>query len=225
MNLALLNRGYGPNSGIISPDKTQFIVNIPKNASSYILSWAQAHNWFTAVLSDDNWLEINELIVVLRDPLQRWVSGLAQYLKTYILCPVGPNGPVFPGMHYSKDDYGMSADDFIAGYNQNTERLIFDNVYRFDDHVWPQIDFVQHLRPDLPRKYFLINPEFNVKFGNYLGLTPMSGLDKNNGNDNEDTKKLNSFIKQRLNIRPELVDRVKRAYAIDYEFIEKCKIT
>lgn len=219
MNPALVGRGYGANSGMLSPDKKKFIVNIPKNASSYILDWTRAHSWLTATL-DDNWSEVDELIVVLRDPLNRWISGMSQYLKSYILCPIGPNGPVFPGMFQGADDYAMSADDFIAEYNQTTERLIFDNVYRFDDHVWPQVDFVQHLRPNLPRKYFLIDKEFDVNFGGYLNLTFMPNLDRNNGSDNMDTKKLNEFLRHRLNTRPELVDRVKRAYSADYEFIK-----
>ena len=48
----------------------------------------------------------------------------------------------------------------------------------------------------------------------------MPNLDRNNGSDNMDTKKLNEFLRHRLNTRPELVDRVKRAYSADYEFIK-----
>lgn len=219
MNPALVGRGYGANSGMLSPNRTQFIANIPKNASSYILNWTRAHNWITATL-DDNWPEVEEIIVVLRDPLNRWVSGMSQYLKSYILCPVGPNGPVFPGMTQGAEDYAMNADDFITAYNQTTERLIFDNVYRFDDHVWPQTDFVQHLRPHLPRSYFMIDKEFDAKFSSYLNLTAIDNLDRNDGSDNIDTKKLNDFLRHRLNTRPELVDRIKRAYSADYEFIK-----
>jgi hypothetical protein len=219
MNPALVGRGYGENSGMLSPDRKKFIVNIPKNASSYILDWTRAHAWITATL-DNNWPDVEEIIVVLRDPLNRWISGMSQYLKSYILCPVGPNGPVFPGMTEGTEDYAMSADNFITAYNQTTERLIFDNVYRFDDHVWPQKDFVQNLRPHVPRTYFMIDKEFDAKFGSYLNLTQLPNLDRNDGSDNLDTKKLNEFLRHRLNTRPELVDRVKRAYSADYEFIK-----
>ena len=113
MNLALVGRGYGENSGMLSPDRKKFIVNIPKNASSYILDWTRAHAWITATL-DNNWPDVEEIIVVLRDPLNRWISGMSQYLKSYILCPVGPNGPVFTGMTEGAEDYAMSADNFIT---------------------------------------------------------------------------------------------------------------
>jgi hypothetical protein len=164
---------------------------------------------------------LNEIVVILRDPLARWVSGMSQYLKTYILCPIGPNGPVFPGMLAGADDYGMTADDFISLYNQSTERLIFDNIFRFDDHVWPQHDFYEHIRPQLPRHYFMLDNNFDTEFAARLGLQPMPNLDRNDGNANTDTKKLHEFLQHRLNTRPELRERVQRAYARDYDIIKQ----
>jgi hypothetical protein len=221
VNLALSNRGFGDCSGVVSPDNKKFIVNIPKNASSYVLDWTHRSGWKTAVVTEDTWPDLNEIIVVLRDPLSRWVSGMSQYLKTYILCPIGPNGPVFPGMMEGADDYGMTADDFIALYNQSTERLIFDNIFRFDDHVWPQHDFHEHIRPKLPRQYFMLDKNFDENFAEYLGLELMADLDRNDGNDNPDTKKLHEFLQHRLNTRSELRERVQRAYARDYEIIKQ----
>jgi hypothetical protein len=206
---------------MVSPDNTKFIVNIPKNASSYILNWTVRHKWKTAVVTDNSWPDLNEIVVVLRDPLSRWISGMSQYLKTYILCPVGPNGPVFPGMQSGAEDYSMAADDFIGLYNQSTERLIFDNVFRFDDHVWPQHDFFEHIRPNLPRRYFLLDKNFDANFSSSLALDTMTNLDRNDGNDNPDTKKLHEFLQHRLNTRPELAQRVRKAYAEDYEIIDQ----
>ena len=221
MNLALSNRGFGECSGMISPDNTKFIVNIPKNASSYVLDWTTRFNWKTAVVTNDTWPDLKEIVVILRDPLSRWVSGMSQYLKTYVLCPVGPNGPVFPGMIEGAEDYSMTADDFTSLYNQTTERLIFDNVFRFDDHVWPQHDFHEHIRPNLPRRYFMLDKNFDANFASSLELSTVTNLDRNDGNDNPDTKKLHEFLRYRLNIRPELGERVQKAYARDYEIIKQ----
>jgi len=146
---------------------------------------------------------------------------MSQYLKTYILCPIGPNGPVFPGMIAGDEDYSMTADDLIALYNQSTERLIFDNVFRFDDHVWPQHDFYEHIRPNLPRRYFMLDQTFDNKFASALGLGIIENLDRNDGNANTDTKKLHEFLQYRLNTRPELRERVQRAYARDYDIIKQ----
>jgi len=221
VNLALSNRGFGECSGMISPDNKQFIVNIPKNASSYVSNWTERSRWKNAVVTDDTWLDLDEIVVVLREPLSRWVSGMSQYLKTYILCPIGPNGPVFPGMRSGAEDYAMTADDFIAVYNQSTERLIFDNVFRFDDHVWPQHDFYEHIRPNLPRRYFLLDKNFDANFASGLALEFIDNLDRNDGSADINTKKLQEFLQHRLNTRPELRERVQRAYARDYEIIKQ----
>jgi len=206
---------------MISPDNKQFIVNIPKNASSYVSNWTERSRWKNAVVTDDTWLDLDEIVVVLREPLSRWVSGMSQYLKTYILCPIGPNGPVFPGMRSGAEDYAMTADDFIAVYNQSTERLIFDNVFRFDDHVWPQHDFYEHIRPNLPRRYFLLDKNFDANFASGLALEFIDNLDRNDGSADINTKKLQEFLQHRLNTRPELRERVQRAYARDYEIIKQ----
>jgi hypothetical protein len=215
----LADRGFGYGSGIISPDHNRFIINIPKNASSYVLDWTGKFGWNTALA--DHYSDLTEIIVVLRDPLQRWISGMAQYLKTYVLCPVGPNGPVFPGMLTSKEDYSMSADNFIDLYNDLTERLIFDVVFKFDDHVWPQHDFFKDIHPSIPRTYFLLDKDFNEKFADHLGIGFVDGLDTNSVDSNPDQKKLNEFLKLRLNTRPELQERVQRAYAQDYKIIQQ----
>jgi len=52
-------------------------VNIPKNASSYTKGCLMGsdHTWVSCHLPDD----VREFLVVLRDPIDRWVSGMAQY--------------------------------------------------------------------------------------------------------------------------------------------------
>ena len=65
---------------MISPNLNHAWVNIPKNCSSFIQK----------VLDDNGWIMVKhdlvdsilssssiEKIVVLRDPLQRWISGFA----------------------------------------------------------------------------------------------------------------------------------------------------
>ena len=85
----LADRGFGYGSGILSPDRSRFVVNIPKNASSYVLDWTVNFGWSTALA--EHCSNLSEIIVILRDPMDRWISGMSQYVKTYILCPIGPN--------------------------------------------------------------------------------------------------------------------------------------
>jgi len=218
----LVDRGFGYGSGTLSPELSQFIVNIPKNASSYMLDWARRHQWMTTV-ADDHSDTITEMIVILRDPLDRWVSGIVQYLNTYILSVQGPNGPVFPDEPYSPHNWPMDAVQWIDGYNQTTERLIFDVVNRFDDHVWPQHEFFEDLLPAVKRKYFLLDRNFDATIADYLGFAPYSDLDSNSASSNANMRLLQKFFVDRLQQRPDLAQRVIKAYAKDYELIARTK--
>ena len=218
----LVDRGFGYGSGTLSPELSQFIVNIPKNASSYMLDWARRHQWMTTV-ADDHSDTITEMIVILRDPLDRWVSGIVQYLNTYILSVQGPNGPVFPDEPYSPHNWPMDAVQWIDAYNQTTERLIFDVVNRFDDHVWPQHEFFEDLLPAVKRKYFLLDRNFDTAIADYLGFAPYSDLDSNSASNNANMQLLQKFFVDRLQQRPDLAQRVIKAYAKDYELIARTK--
>lgn len=215
----LRQKGYGYGSGILSPNASKFIVNIPKNASSYILDWAQHYSWNTTEIQNSPDVQrVTEIIVVLRDPLRRWISGMGQYITSYVLNVTGAySWNTGPGPF----DQQINGDEFVAGYNQIVERLLFDNLERHDDHVWPQHEFFKDLLPDVPRKYFYLDKDFDKKFAEYLNFDAIVGLDRNSGNTNPDTEKIQQFIEHRLNIRPEMRERVINAYTRDYQLIEE----
>lgn len=223
MNPALKDRRYGEFSGLLSPGKTKFIINIPKNASSYIHDWAHEYGWLTTSLVNDDWNAVKQLTVVLRDPVERWISGMAQYLKTYVLCPVGDNGPIYSNSPWANnvENIALSAQEFIDFYNISTERLIFDNVYRFDDHVWPQYAFFQNLRPYIERKYFMLDENFDKKFAPYIGGPPAPNANLNKGSEDFNTRTLQIFLKNLLDNSPNLLNRVKDAYKEDYALINQ----
>ena len=154
--------------------------------------------------------------MILRDPIERWISGIAQYINSYILSVHGPNGPIFPGELCTKYDYGMDARTFIDQYTDVTERLFFDVISRFDDHVWPQHEIIKDILPEVPHKYFMLDHEFDQKIQQYLGWTPATGLDRNQGSANDDNALLQNFFRERLTQRPELQERLRRHYSDDY---------
>ena len=220
INQLLARRGYEYGSGMLGPNHFQFVVNIPKNASSFVHSWTSAFGW--RANSINQYIHnIGEVIVILRDPVDRWISGISQYLNTYILSVVGPNGPIFPNDPITKFDYVMTAEDFINAYNQNTERLLFDVIFQFDDHVWPQVDFFKDLYPEKRRTYFYLDDKFESKLASYLNINTINELDqdRNSSLSNKNMKTLHDFFTERLILRPELKKRIIDAYCRDYELI------
>jgi len=214
---ALVRRGFGYGSGMIDPGRQRFLLNIPKNASSYMLDWSNRHGWNSALIS--NHPDIDELIIILRDPVQRWVSGLAQYIRSYILSVHGPNGPIFPGELITKHDYVMTGESFCSLYNDLTERLLFDVIDAFDDHVWPQHQLIPEVSSNVKKTFFFMDHTFDQSIGSYLGFTPVTDLDRNRGSVNQDTAQVQEFLQQRLLVRPELAARIKKHYRKDYDLI------
>ena len=216
---ALALRGFGHGSGVVSPDGCVFIVNIPKNASSYVFDWAGRHGWRAAQAQDLG--NVREMFVLLRDPIERWISGMAQYVNTYILSVHGPNGPVFSDEFITEHDYVMDAQQFINQYTDVTERLVIDNAARFDDHVWPQTEIIHDVLPGISRRYLRVDHDLDAKLGPLLGWQPWAGLDRNSGKDNTNMKSLQDFFRHRLAVRPELMTRVQRHYEKDIELISQ----
>ena len=208
---------HGFGSGMLSVDCSQFALSIPKNASSFMVDWTGRHGWTSAIVGDDcDWHRVQQVIVLLRDPLSRWVSGITQYLSGHVLnvsnaytSDLGP-GP---------EDQQMSADDFIKNYNSVVERLIFDQLDELDDHVWPQTRFLNIL-PTVPRKHFVINNKLTQQLSQYFGFEIANDLDINQGSADSEVEKLQRFFQLRLNTRPDLIERVKYRYQQDYQYIE-----
>jgi len=215
---ALVSRGFGWGSGVVDPSHQRFLVNIPKNASSYMLNWAVEHRWRAALA--ENHPNVSEMIVILRDPVDRWISGISQYISTYIQSVHGPNGPVFDTREITRHDYFLSADQFIQQYTDLTERLFMDAASRFDDHVWPQSELINGILPGARRVYFYLDQDLDKHIAQYLDFREITGLDRNQGSNNPDQRKIQDFFRDRLRTRPELVQRLERHYQSDYDLIK-----
>ena len=156
-------------------------IHIPKNASSFIKgiligSGGFWHHSETLVNSD-------ETLIVLRDPIDRWCSGIAQYLynsnqvdmpadlvfekvifddhtdlQTYFLQDVDLTSATFMVVN---DDLRANINDWIIdrGYRTNVDIAIQYNASRDDDRLTIKNYYINLLkqRPDLVlklNKYF-----------------------------------------------------------------------
>lgn len=201
---------------MIDPGQRRAYVPIAKNASNSITAALLDQGWFHAHATQSD-LDIQELVVVLRDPVQRWVSGISQYLRTTVLNVVGPNGPVFDRSDATQHDYSMTPEQFSHLYNDLVERILFDKLDRFDDHVWPQSDFVPNL-PGTRHRYIIMDQEFDRELQTVLGI---SVADLNNSQHDRVLRKLQQWFQQRLVARTDLATRIMDRYQQDYILIRE----
>ena len=211
--------GYG--GGHLSPGCQYFLINISKNASSYVTAVLKHNGWTAGTVGDGcDWHCVKKMIVILRDPVDRWCSGVAQYLYTKILNPVGPSTYIYDGMADCFEDNGISADAFLVAYSPLLERFIFNNLDLLDDHVWMQQDFFRDLLPTVPRHYIMMGDDVNQGLTDLgLEIPCVDRKDFNASEDNADKKLLKNFFQNRLQKKPSLLHKVKMSYAPDYELI------
>lgn len=218
--------GYG--SGLISPDGKTFYVNIPKNASSYLSDTLSRQGWVSAKYGDDqiDYSRVETSLVVMRDPIDRWISGVSQFLVTRILNFIGPqtyidtepDSTYWQGSTYV-EDYPLSAAAFVLSYSGLIERFLFNQADQLDDHVWPQHYFFEHILSDIPRKIIVINDNFENALKS-MGIITFNDADRNQSSDHEDKVILKDFFRRRIENNPERAKLLWRIYNKDYEIIK-----
>jgi hypothetical protein len=199
----LIRRGHLVGGGMISPDKKHFYLNIPKNASTFTTNLLKANGWNYWNMAHQDY---ENIIIILRNPIERWISGVATYLCLYML------------------GYGYGSDHFVKDYNQLVERLIFDNII-FDDHTAPQSIFVKEV-PEKFNKIFLMPTNGNLVelLNNTLNceLTVPDDMFDNSSESNYDTEQISNFIRAKLTLA--LREKVSNAYREDFRMIDNIQV-
>lgn len=182
-------------------NKYQFsYLHIPVNASSWgkQIFWQAGFRPNIPPAIDTT----HRIIVWLRDPVQRWLSGLATWL-TYRL-------PQHTGL------------DYIRG-NQALLDLIFDTV-RLDDHTERQAFFIQNL--DWARcDFWYIDSQFKSNFSDYfqkefnLDVTHFAEQNVSNLQNGKAIPK--QYFKAILENNPKYLARVCEFFETDQDIIKK----
>ena len=192
----LISRGHNVGGGLISPDKNFFFYSIPKNASVFVSSVLRQNDWQHSDLSV---YDGPNVICILRDPVERWISGMATYISANIL----------------GENYGSEM--FIDDYNELTERFIFDNIV-FDDHTAPQMEFVNLIPANKHIEFFLADKNTLLdklsKYVNNRLSFDSTSTDNNASTNNFDTNNLVNFFKKNLNQKH--IEKIKNIYRLDY---------
>ena len=196
----LVARGYQPGGGLISPEGV-FYLNIPKNASTYTTNLLLKNGWVYHNLNTDV-ANIKECIALVRDPVDRWVSGFATYAASYVL------------------GSGYGSDYFVEDYNTLTERVIFDTLV-FDDHTTEQVKFLEQI--DLTSTtLFRLNKTYVNDIAQHLNINITESIELNNNSseNNYDVKQISKFMQERINQDPVLKAKIIERYNKDYQLLQ-----
>ena len=138
------------------PDQPVVYINTPKCASSFMKTQVLDLGWQPRFLQLGDWVameptdmikpdDIEKIIVVMRDPYDRWLSGIAEYF----------------GEHFNDPD-GIF--DYLS--NPLTLNLLSQRIW-FDDHTESQLFFLQHV-PLEKCVFFRQEQGLNYKISDYF---------------------------------------------------------
>lgn len=188
------HKGHRYGTCMSKADVNLMYVNIPKNASSWtkpnLLDWGwEFYNYHSDKLD-------KLAIVVLRDPVDRWISGIAECLTLY---------------HPSFDLQ-----------DHETVELIFDRIC-FDDHTERQVNFIHGL--DTSECIFLkcdkdYRKNFSSLVADYIGPNKYDRYDYQHESRNcpDRTRFKNIFEREIQN--PKYLDQVQSYFQEDYKLID-----
>lgn len=178
-------------------------VNIPKNASCWAVHHfmpADPYNYYEQKFDPDH----NLCLVILRDPISRWISGMGQFL-------VGHNPP----SKWYID---------TCNWDEVTDQMVFD------DHTQAQCDFIANI-PEKSIVWFKCDSLLKNNFVDFLSKynVKIDLLDEADDCDNifNVTKKVQSRLITQINYQAppqqEIVDKINRKLNDNPRYIEKIK--
>lgn len=198
-NLVKLNylikhrQGHPPNLCLINPADSHKIILIPKNASTWLKKNLVECGWRECKDDSDH----RSILILLRDPIDRWFSGVVQYLARN-----------FPTVHH--DNISL---DFI--------KLIFDQV-ELDEHTQSQFVFFNNTEVNNTR-FIWIDDNFNNNIQKWLATagSQLVNVDAIYTTAEDHYRQLlrNKLINTYQN-NTQLQQRLKLYFKIEYEMIE-----
>lgn len=198
------NLGHTAGQGQLSPDGKYNLVHIPKNASSEIKN--VLNTW-----QHSNYFEIKnsvEHLVILRDPTDRWISGVAEFL-------VGNNA------HTGFLNSNLSVDEIEQAMNNRlVQNLLFDFAI-FDGHTIPQCWYLRGLNLDnIVFFYFdqLVIPRI-LEYTKTVSEVKVANTSLTNPRKLAIIKKLKSLLQD----NPELQHKIDKNYYADHQLFDKIK--
>ena len=161
----------------ITRGRTHSVVTIPKNCSTTLKDIAPELNWSKHY--DAANANANEYIVILRDPVKRWVSGAAEYLIRLLL----------------RDRPRQTEIGDI--FKQPLFRKMLSDNAQFDMHTTPQAVFLQGLPLERTKFFYMDNNDPVADVLNYMG-TPATAPVQNTAEDTDIKRELTLHLKEMM---------------------------
>lgn len=191
-------RGHVFGECMSHPDTNFMYINIPKNASSWTKLNLKDLGWEFYNYHTDN-LYHKHALIVLRDPVERWLSGIAEYMSQY---------------HANLD---------AAHISLSFMNLIFERV-AFDDHTDLQVLFLQNINLD-NCTFIKCDQDYRVNFSNFLSNREIPNLYSKydyqhvSSHDTIRTKFKNIF-KHAIEKEPKYRQQLQQYFNKDYKLIK-----
>jgi hypothetical protein len=192
---------------LTSADNQFSYVNIPKNASSefkFIFKDWKKSNYNVDTPPD------NKYIVILRDPTERWVSGITEFL-------IGNYS------HPGQLNKELSIDEITTAIESSFVQNLISNFVIFDPHTLPQCYFLQNL--NISDIAFFYQDQLVVnRVSKYVGL---SGQITNANNTVENEKKtiISTAVKKMISKNTSIQKIIDMHYYCDFRLFDKILFT
>lgn len=196
------NKGHVFGECLSHPGHDLMYIKIPKNASSWTKSNLLDSQWENYNYHTDN-LYHKHAIIVLRDPVERWLSGIAEYMYLY---------------HRDLD---------TAQFSHCFFDLVFDRI-AFDDHTEQQVLFLTNL--DINNcTFFWCNPQYRELLSHFLINRGISNQyfksDLQHVTDQSpERKKFKQIFTQVLEKNSKYITQLDRYFINDYKLIRSIKL-
>ena len=181
----------------------KFYINIPKNATNWgKTAFDKKLGWRRTNYHDEKLLKQGyDAIVFLRDPLDRWTSGMAEYINRY----------------------GYNTATFIDQLEkQRLAGEIINTTIAFDEHTVEQITFLEGLDTDRTT-WFKVEPDLNQNVADYcrrvLGIeNELQGIDSM-----YTTTEAKAKIKQWFRDNIHRFDKLEKHFTLDIDLYNNVK--
>lgn len=191
-----------------NPGQWLIYVPIPKNATTWTTHVLQMNGWKPITL-DYTTVDNRQYVVALRDPIQRWVSGISEYFY-----------------HNHRDLYQTVSDNDSA-------RLVLEQLVEsqlvWDVHTADQTFFLHGIDPAW-MIFFKIDQTYSAKFTQWLIDSGNGGGDPHEilgpvhlRQDNPDKSKWITLFQDLLVQRPGLMAKIQEHYDSDFYYYNRCE--